>query len=185
MGLGHPLPGAITSQAFGPASPTSSGYSAQPAMWHYKDSKASWTKFNGATYNEHVHAGTDYAGYPAGMCLAAIEKGRVTRAEYDSINGGGWVVEVEIRPGTRYSYNHCQSLLVAAGDEVVRGQLIAGIGATGTIRLADGTFVRSTYGVHLHLVLLLHDGTRWFLWNVEQFMDGGSRADDPRVQPAT
>jgi murein DD-endopeptidase MepM/ murein hydrolase activator NlpD len=183
MGLGHPLPGATMTQAFGPADPASSGYSAQPAMWHYRDAKASWSKFGGATLNPHVHAGTDYAGYPAGMCLAAIEKGRVVRSEYDGIYGGGEVVTVEVRPGTRYSYNHCQSRLVAVGDEVLRGQLIAGIGATGTIRQTDGTLVRSTYGVHLHLNLELYDGTRWFMWNVEQFMDGGPRADDPRVQP--
>jgi hypothetical protein len=183
MALSMPLPGGIKTQSFGPSS-----MAIQPSMYYVGTDRAWWQPFSGASFGVNVHAGVDFAGMPAGSALVAAEAGTVTRAEYDKYNGGGWVVEVEIKPGVRYSYNHCQSLL-AWGGKVSKGQRIASVGATGTIW--NGTsFVRSTYGVHVHVVMSIMTTiatgvVRPVLYDFADFMSGGSKAGSSLVQPAT
>jgi hypothetical protein len=185
MALTLPLPGGVITQRFGPSS-----MAVQPSMFIRYTEKAYWVQFPGWTeFSENVHAGVDFAGMPAGSSLVAAEDGTVVRAEYDRYNGGGWVIEVEIRPGVRYSYNHCQSLAKWAGAKVRKGETIARVGATGTIWDPEtGQFVRSTYGVHCHALLLIRetgpDGvTRTMLHDYLDFAAGGSRAGSSLVRP--
>jgi murein DD-endopeptidase MepM/ murein hydrolase activator NlpD len=183
MALLIPLTGGTITQKFGPGS-----MAIQPSMYHVGYDHAWWQKYPGASYHQNVHAGMDYAGKPKGTPLLAMEAGTVVRSTYDSNNGGGHVVEVEIRPGTRYSYNHCNSRLVGVGAKVARGQKIATIGESGTILQPDGTRVKSTYGVHLHLVLAINskgsDGvTRPLIRNPQHFLPGGKYATNPAIQP--
>jgi hypothetical protein len=156
----------------------------QPAMWVVGTIKAWWQWFTGSVFVQNCHAGVDFAGKPAGSALVAAEGGIVTAAYYDGVNGGGNVVEVEIRAGVRYSYNHCQSRKVGVGAKVGKGQLIATVGATGMIRNADGSYTRSAYGVHCHTNLLILEGGRWMLYDFADFMSGGSNANDARIKPA-
>lgn len=182
MTLGMPLPGGYVSQSFGP-----SGQSIQPAMYHVGTEKAYWLQFPGSRFNANVHAGTDFAGMSAGSYLVAAEAGTVVRSTYDSVNGGGNVVEVEIKSGVRYSYNHCQTRLVGLGAKVSKGQRIARVGATGTIWTGSG-YVRSTYGVHCHAVLTISekgsDGvTRTMLHDFADYMAGGYKQAYAIVKP--
>lgn len=178
MGLHWPLTGGSVSQHFGPST-----MAIQPSMWVVRRDYAWWQPIAGGVFNYNVHAGTDFAGRVAGTPLLALEAGTVVRSTYDGDNGGGHVVEVEIRPGTRYSYNHCQSRLVGVGAKVKKGQAIATVGATGTILQSNGTRVRSAYGVHLHCVLTIVAGGIPMLYNAYQFLDGQPRAGDPRIRP--
>lgn len=179
MGLASPLPTGSITQRFGPST-----MAIQPSMWHEGTHRAWWQYIPGWTFNQNCHAGVDFAGGVAGTPLVAAEAGTVTKSYYDDINGGGHVVEVEIRPGVRYSYNHCSSRWVSVGQKVARGQKIAGIGATGTILLSSGEKVRSAYGVHNHCVLMIRDSAgRWILYDFADFMAGGSHANDARVKP--
>jgi murein DD-endopeptidase MepM/ murein hydrolase activator NlpD len=74
------------------------------------------------------HEGVDLAA-PMGTPIFAAAKGRVVRA--------GWVVgyglAVEIDHGFGYStlYGHASTLVVQAGHEVLRGEMIARVGNTG------------------------------------------------------
>lgn len=183
MALRKPLVDGIKTQGFGP-----SAISIEPSMWYSATRKAFWQWYPGGTFGRDVHAGVDFAGKPAGTNLVAAESGVVTKSYYDAINGGGNVVEVEIRPGTRYSYNHCQSRKVGVGHVVSKGDVIATVGATGTIW--TGTmYVRSAYGVHCHTCLIItekgSDGvTRDMLYDFSDFMTGGKLANDSRIQPS-
>ena len=182
MALANPLPGGYVSQRFGPST-----MAIQPSMYHVGTDRAWWLPFPGGSWHPDVHAGTDFAGMSAGSPLVAAEAGVVVRNEYDRYNGGGWVVEVEIKPGVRYSYNHCQSIWVGLGQRVSRGQQIAGVGATGTI-WTGSQFVRSTYGVHAHVVMTIStqesDGQwRPMLYDFADFMSGGAKAGSSLIQP--
>ena len=183
MGLLRPSDGARISQGFGPSS-----IAVEPSMWYIGTRKAYWTWFPGSAFSNDVHAGVDFIDGGAGTPLRAAERGIVTRSTYDAYNGGGNVVEVEIRDGVRYSYNHCQSRKVGVGQIVKRGQTIATYGATGTIW--TGTqFIRSAYGVHNHVVLTFRekgsDGvTRGMMHDFADFMVGGANADAPQIKPS-
>jgi hypothetical protein len=184
-GLRFPAPGGRVTQEFG-----HSTLAVQPSMWRESNnSKAYWQRYPGAdVFDANVHAGFDVAGLAAGSPLVAPEAGTVVRSEYDGDNGGGHVVEIEIRPGTRVSHNHCSARLVSAGQKVTKGLKVATIGATGTITMPDGTKVRSAYGVHDHFVLTIRergsDGvTRTMLYNPRPFLEGGALAGDARIKP--
>jgi hypothetical protein len=160
----------------------------QPSGYYRGTEKAFWQPFPGMTgFHPDIHMGVDFAGKAAGSPLVAAERGTVTRAEYDRYNGGGWVIEVEIKPGVRYSYNHCQVLYKWLGAKVTKGQTIAAVGATGTIATSSG-FIRSTYGVHCHTVMTVRekgsDGVyRTMMHDFADFMSGGSRAGSTLIQP--
>lgn len=84
-----------------------------------------------------MHAGIDLAG-PIGTPIYATADGTVDRAEWN--NGGyGNLVEIDHGHGIQTRYGHLTRYIVAAGQQVKRGQLIAYMGSTG----------RST-GSHLH-----------------------------------
>jgi len=176
MGLGYPTTsGTYESQQFGPVPYGVPGYYSQPAMYASGSTVAWWQPYKQWAHYAHFHNGLDIAG-PEGLALRAIETGRVIFSGWKS-NGGGWVIEVEIRPGTRYTFNHCQKLLAAIGARVSRGQIIAAIGSSGTAT-----------GDHCHLSLdILEKGpdgvSRWLMWNPKYFMTGGPYQYDPRIAP--
>jgi len=84
-----------------------------------------------------MHAGIDLAG-PYGTPIYATADGTVERAGWN--NGGyGNLIELDHGRGIETRYGHLSKILINAGDQVKRGQLIAYMGSTG----------RST-GSHLH-----------------------------------
>ncbi len=82
------------------------------------------------------HPGVDIAA-PAGTPILASARGQVSRAGWRS--GYGQTVEIDHGYGYTTLYAHASKLLVRAGQEVERGDVIAQVGRTGT---ATGT--------HLH-----------------------------------
>jgi murein DD-endopeptidase MepM/ murein hydrolase activator NlpD len=86
------------------------------------------------------HAGVDFAGRE-GADVIAVASGVVVFADVRS--GYGKMVELNHGGGYRTRYGHHQTLFVAAGDVVKRGQVIGSIGSTG----------RST-GPHVHFEVL-------------------------------
>jgi len=74
------------------------------------------------------HPGLDIAG-PEGVPILAAGDGSVARAGSDPMLGN----YVEIQHGLGYLtvYGHCQSVAVARGEQVRRGQVIAYLGSTG------------------------------------------------------
>lgn len=184
MALGSP--GGHITQRFGP-----SILAVEPEAWvSRRDNmtrRAYWQPYPGTVYQRHVHMGVDFGGLSIGRSLFALEAGTVTRSDFDKWNGGGNVVEVEIRPGVRYSLNHCQERKVRVGAKVRRGQIIATLGCTGTIWTGK-VFIPSCLAPHCHVNLTirerLSDGIRrTMLYDVSDFMDGGEREDDPRIRP--
>lgn len=182
MALGEP--GGRITQGFGP-----SILSIEPAAYVSATRRAYWQAYPGGRYEKHVHMGVDFGGLGVGRSLFAMERGIVTRSEFDRYNGGGNVVEVAIagHPNVRYSYNHCQERKVRVGARVKRGQIIATMGCTGTI-WTGRVFIPSCLGAHNHVNLTirerLSDGiTRTMLYDVSDFMAGGPLANDPRVSP--
>lgn len=88
------------------------------------------------TGERRVHAGVDFAA-PAGTPVVAAAAGVVRVAGRHG--GYGLLVVLDHGDGIQTRYAHASRLLVAAGQAVARGQLIALVGSTG----------RST-GPHLH-----------------------------------
>ena len=86
------------------------------------------------------HSGTDFAGRPDSD-VVAVASGVVTFAGERS--GYGRMIEINHGAGYVTRYGHHHELLVAAGDFVKKGQLIARMGSTG----------RST-GYHVHFEVL-------------------------------
>jgi murein DD-endopeptidase MepM/ murein hydrolase activator NlpD len=84
-----------------------------------------------------MHAGVDLAG-PTGTPVYATADGMVDRAEWNS-GGYGNLVEIDHGHGIQTRYGHLSRYIVASGQHVKRGDLIAYMGSTG----------RST-GSHLH-----------------------------------
>ena len=176
MALAYPTSGTKESQQFGPASSSAAGYQYQPSMYAYGSTVANWQPYKGWAYYAHYHNGLDIAGSTS-VALKAMERGKVTYAAWRN-NGGGYVMEVEIRPGTKYVFNHCSRLMVRLGTVVNKGQILAYIGATG-----------AATGNHCHVGLEINergpDGLyRWLMWNPKLFMSGGAYANDARIAPA-
>lgn len=184
MALGSP--GGHVTQPFGP-----SILAVEPDAWVSRRDRmtrrAYWQPFPGAVYQRHMHMGVDFGGLDVGRALLALEAGKVTRSEFDRFNGGGNVVEVEIRPDVRYSLNHLDARKVKVGAVVRRGQIIGTMGCTGTLWTGK-VFIPSCLGAHVHVNLTirerLSDGIRrTMLYDVSDFMAGGEREDDPRIRP--
>ena len=165
--------GGTLRQDFGPA--VSTVAPKEPLMWA-TNQKAYWAVFPGGERYDHFHPGQDWSA-PIGTPVLAMEAGVVTFAGYwDSI--AGIKVEVEIRPGTKFSFNHLEAFVpVKIGDKVKKGQKLGTIGMTGV-----------TTGPHTHSGISIQergpDGvTRTMLYDAKLFQQGGPLADDPRIQP--
>lgn len=149
--------------------------SLEPAMYASGD-KAYWQPYAGGVFHSHFHPGIDIANVE-GTPIHAMESGSVIFANlYDAISGIR--VEVEIRPGTKYSFNHLSRLAVARGDKVTRGQVIGYVGSTG-----------ATTGPHAHQAVSHYEldvfGVgRTFLYNPALFLPGGRLQDVAWIKPA-
>lgn len=172
MALQHPVPGATVTQKYG-----KSALGVEPAMFA-NATRAYWQWFNGGTFYNDFHPAIDFAA-ASGTPIVASEKGRVVESYYDSSNGGGNKVTVEIRPNVRYTSNHMSSRSVGVGANVARGQKLGTVGSTGW-----------SSGPHNHFQVTIRevDATgvaRTFMYNPALFMSGGSMAGDPRIQPVS
>lgn len=136
--------------------------------------RAYWQPVAGLAFYESFHAAIDI-GAVEGTPIRASETGLVTFAGWRD-NGGGYCVEVEIRPDVRYESSHCSALLVRTGQRVARGQMIARVGSTGL-----------AFGSHNHFDLTIREVdqgiARTFLWNPTLFLPGGPLAHDARIKP--
>ena len=173
MALQHPVPGATLTQKYGPSS-----LGVEPAMYA-NSTRAYWQFFNGSTFYFDYHPALDLAA-AGGTPILASEAGRVVESYFDSTNGGGNKVTVEIRPNVRYTSNHMATRLVSVGTYVARGQKIGTVGTTGW---SSG----QPQPLHGH-----HQGDRGGRRGADVhvqpgslFLPGGSMAGDPRVAPIT
>lgn len=163
--------GAQVTQRFGP-----SALRVEPSMYSTGD-KAYWLPYFGASYFEDFHPGIDRSA-PTGTQVLAMEAGTVTFAGWkDSVSGNQ--VEVEIRPGTRFSVNHLSVVRCRAGQIVGKADVIGSVGSSG-----------ATTGPHTHEGVSIREKDsngvyRTFLYNPALFQVGGRYADDPRVKPET
>ena len=67
---------------------------------------------------------------PTGTPILAAAKGRVLRSGW--VVGYGLTVEIDHGYGFTTLYGHASKLIAQVGDEVVRGDVIAQVGSTGT-----------------------------------------------------
>lgn len=91
------------------------------------------------TQGIHGYNGVDI-GAPKGTPIVASAEGDVIIAKGSGWNGGyGSYVVIQHPNGSQTLYGHASSVIVYAGEHVVRGQVIAYVGATG-----------KATGAHLH-----------------------------------
>jgi murein DD-endopeptidase MepM/ murein hydrolase activator NlpD len=120
-----------------------------PSLWPLQDVRG-WitTPFGPAihpfTGQWYLHKGIDIAqGY--GTPIVATANGRVTTVGYEALGYGNYI-DIKHKYGFSTKYGHLAKSYVARGQEVVRGQVIAAMGATG---LATGP--------HLHYEIRIGD----------------------------
>ena len=82
------------------------------------------------------HTGIDI-GAQQGTDIVAAKSGRVIYSGW--ADGYGYYVILDHRDGFKTAYGHCSALFVNEGDNVLKGQKIAGVGSTG-----------NSTGPHLH-----------------------------------
>ncbi|MCL6465531.1 MAG: M23 family metallopeptidase [candidate division WOR-3 bacterium] len=80
------------------------------------------------TGKREMHAGMDIVA-PRGTPIVATADGKVVYAGWKS--GFGKTVEIDHGWGIRTFYGHCNTIRVAVGKRVKRGEVIATVGATG------------------------------------------------------
>lgn len=85
------------------------------------------------------HNGIDIGGYH-GELIYAVERGEVTRTQWDKHGYGHHVRTKNTVAGNEWTYAHLDKIYVSEGDRVEPGQVIGTMDSTG-----DST------GTHLHL----------------------------------
>lgn len=99
---------------------------------------------NSPITNEYsLHKGLDIATEENTKIYAAYD-GIVEKAEYHYMNGN--YIVLKHSDSLKTTYNHCNKLLVNAGDKVKKGECIALVGATGYAT-----------GNHLHFEVIVND----------------------------
>lgn len=91
-----------------------------------------------------VNPGVDYA-VKVGTDVFAIEDGVITGVQHHIDGAGGRMVWMQVGK-YKIDYLHLSNILVATGDHVVKGQVIAKSGASG-----NGS--EHGYGPHLHIAI--------------------------------
>lgn len=86
------------------------------------------------------HNGIDIAGVPEGSDVLAAEGGVIAYADATAVGGNTVVIYAD--DGNRLGYAHLDSIGVAVGDVVRRGQVIGTLGDTGRVT-----------GPHLHFTV--------------------------------
>jgi murein DD-endopeptidase MepM/ murein hydrolase activator NlpD len=84
--------------------------------------------YNNGTQDAGIHAGIDF-GVPRGSPVGASAGGRVVLARFRIVTG--FTVVVEHLPGVYSSYYHLDSLAVAEGQDIKKGENIGRSGSTG------------------------------------------------------
>jgi Peptidase family M23 len=168
MSLGLPVTGATITSHFAVRNLVN-----DYPYFHRSNLDAAFSWYFGAVL-QPFHAGTDFAA-PRGTPIHASEDGLVVYASWapgiGTFAGGGHVVDVKIDGGMHYVSNHCDTLNVAVGARVKRGQQIATVGDTG-----------NAAGVHDHFALYTDNPLR--LRNPEDYLPGGQFANSPLILPA-
>lgn len=95
------------------------------------------------TNKKSLHKGLDIATNENTKIYASYD-GIVEKAEHHYINGN--YIVLKHSESLKTTYNHCNKLLVKAGDEVKKGECIALVGATGYAT-----------GNHLHFEIIVND----------------------------
>lgn len=98
-----------------------------PSIWPTEGDVSSpyGMRWGGSDYHPGIDIANDY-----GTPIVAAADGYVTAAGWDS-GGYGNKVDINHGHGMRTRYGHAQSVIVSAGEEVKRGQVIAYMGSTG------------------------------------------------------
>ena len=110
-------------------------------IWPADGPVTSWYGYRVASVGSTNHKGLDITG-GRGSAIYAVDDGDVIYAGNDGRFGK--VVRILHDSGIVTLYAHCNSLNVSAGDRVRQGQVIAGMGMTGTAS-----------GVHLHFEVII------------------------------
>lgn len=76
------------------------------------------------------HGGLDLAA-PPGTPIRAVMAGTVREAAFDVRNGWGWTVVIDHGGGYTTRYSHNSVNLVASGQRVSAGQVVARVGSSG------------------------------------------------------
>jgi murein DD-endopeptidase MepM/ murein hydrolase activator NlpD len=122
----------------------------------------------------HFHTGIDIA-LPSGTPLPALASGVVAQVALDAsagrLAGYGGVVRVDTLDGRSYFYAHCRRVLVAPGQKVSQGQILAESGG-GPADPHHGL----TDGAHLHLETWDHNGDHFNPLTVLQIRDAARKA---------
>ena len=110
-------------------------------IWPAGGSVSSWYGYRSASVGSTNHKGIDLTG-GTGSAIYAAGDGEVIYSGYDGRFGR--VVRIRHDSGAVTLYAHCSALYVSVGDQVSQGQVIAGMGMSGTAS-----------GVHLHFEVII------------------------------
>jgi hypothetical protein len=97
-------------------------------------------------YRNGVHEGLDFPG-KTGDPIRAVASGKVVKVDSTGATEAGKFVAVEHEDGWTTFYMHLSKINVALNELVGRGQLLGGMGQTGT----------KNSGPHLHFHTKVHD----------------------------
>ncbi len=121
-------------------------WAATPSIWPVKGPVSSrfGPRISPFTGKRAFHAGLDISA-PRGKKVRAPAQGKVVKATYDWKMGN--YIRIDHRHGTETIYGHLSKILVRAGQEVKRGDVLGLIGSTG----------RYSTGPHLHYQIAVDD----------------------------
>ena len=121
-------------------------WAATPSIWPVKGPVTSrfGPRLSPFTGKRAFHAGLDISA-PRGKIVRAPAQGKVVEAAYDWKIGN--FIRINHRYGVETTYGHLSKILVRAGQEVKRGDVLGRIGSTG----------RYSTGPHLHYQIAVND----------------------------
>lgn len=99
--------------------------------------------FPDGTKTGDMHRGIDF-GKPLGTPISSVADGKVVAVQYTDV-GLGFFVVIDHGGGIFTVYGHNSRILVAQGNDVKKGQIIAEVGSTG-----------ASTGAHLHFEVIVN-----------------------------